>query len=77
MLRLKKNDQFLDCIQTEAANKAAKKKTFFFPIPSENSRPSSLPARVAFREKDVCDLPPTLLSRIWSWALIGSIGNCA
>ena len=26
----------------------------------ENSRPSSLPARVAFRVKDACDLPPTI-----------------
>ena len=26
----------------------------------ENSRPSSLPARVAFRVKDVCDLPPKI-----------------
>ena len=26
----------------------------------ENSRPSSLPAQVAFREKDVCDLPPKI-----------------
>ena len=26
----------------------------------ENSRPSSLPARVAFRKKDVCDLPPKI-----------------
>ena len=29
-------------------------------VACENSRPSSLPARVAFREKDVCDLPPKI-----------------
>ena len=29
-------------------------------IACENSRPSSLPARVAFREKDVGDLPPKI-----------------
>ena len=31
-----------------------------FVLACENSRPSSLPARVAFREKDVCDLPPKI-----------------
>ena len=31
-----------------------------FQVARENSRPSSLPARVAFREKDVCDLPPKI-----------------
>ena len=31
-----------------------------FLIACENSRPSSLPARVAFRVKDVCDLPPKI-----------------
>ena len=30
------------------------------PIACKNSRPSSLPAIVAFREKDVCDLPPKI-----------------
>ena len=29
-------------------------------VACENSRPSALPARVAFREKDVCDLPPKI-----------------
>ena len=29
-------------------------------IVSENSRPSSLPARVAFCVKDVCDSPPKI-----------------
>ena len=29
-------------------------------VACENSRPSSLPTRVAFREKDVCDLPPKI-----------------
>ena len=29
-------------------------------IACENSRPSSLPTRVAFRENDVCDLPPKI-----------------
>ena len=28
-----------------------------FALACEDSRPSSLPAQVAFREKDVCDLP--------------------
>ena len=31
-----------------------------FQVARENSRPSSLPARVAFREKDVWDLPPKI-----------------
>ena len=29
-------------------------------VACENSRPSLLPAQVAFHEKDVCDLPPTI-----------------
>ena len=29
-------------------------------VACKNSRPSSLPARVAFCEKDVCDLPPKI-----------------
>ena len=29
-------------------------------IACENSRPSLLPVRVAFRKKDVCDLPPKI-----------------
>ena len=29
-------------------------------VACEISLPSSLPARVAFREKDVCDLPPKI-----------------
>ena len=30
------------------------------PLACENSRPSSLPVRVAFRKKDACDLPPKI-----------------
>ena len=48
-------------------------------IACENSRPSSLPAQVAFRVIYRRKFPTddVNLSRIWSWALIGSIGNYA
>ena len=32
----------------------------YLTLACENSRPSSLPARMAFRVKDVCDLPPKI-----------------